>query len=149
MSSLNKVILMGRLGRDPEVRRLSDQQSVVTFSLATSESWRDKQTGERKEVTEWHQIAIFNEKLGEIAENYLKKGSLALVQGQIKTRKYEKDGVERYVTEIVLPRFGGELTLIDGGGRSDEPRSEAKAQTSKAAPKASSASSYDEDSIPF
>lgn len=116
--SVNKVILVGNLGRDPEVRAM--QQSggrVVTFSIATSETWNDRASGERKEKTQWHRIAIFNEKLGEIAEKYLRKGSKVYVEGQLETRKYtDKDGNERETTEVVIGRFKGELTLLDGRG---------------------------------
>jgi single-strand DNA-binding protein len=115
--SVNKVILVGNLGRDPEVRRMNSGDPVVTFSVATSESWRDKQTGERKEKTEWHRVVIFNENLGKIAEQYLKKGSKVYIEGQLQTRKYQdKDGVEKSSTEIVLTRFRGELTLLDSRG---------------------------------
>src|ERR1700728_4963623 len=112
--SVNKVILIGNLGRDPEVRRMNSGDSVVNFSLATTESWRDKASGERKDRTEWHNIVIFNENLGRIAEQYCKKGSKVYLEGQIQSRKYtDQSGVEKYITEIVLTRFRGELTLLD------------------------------------
>jgi single-strand DNA-binding protein len=115
--SVNKVILVGNLGRDPEVRRLNSGDQVVNLSLATSENWRDKQTGERKERTEWHRVVIFNENLGKVAEQYLKKGSKVYIEGQLQTRKYQdKDGQEKYTTEVVLQRFRGELTLLDSRG---------------------------------
>lgn len=115
--SVNKVILVGNLGRDPEARNMPSGGKVVSFSIATSESWNDKASGERKEKTQWHRIAIFNEKLGEIAEKYLKKGSKVYLEGQVESRKYtDKDGNERETTEIVLGRFRGELTLLDGRG---------------------------------
>jgi len=115
--SVNKVILVGRLGKDPEARTMQTGGKVVSFSLATSESWTDKMTGDRKEKTQWHRVVIFNEKLGEIAERYLKKGSAAYVEGSIESRKYtDKDGAERDITEIVLSRFRGELTLLDSRG---------------------------------
>src|SRR3954453_15706164 len=115
--SVNKVILVGNLGRDPEARNMQSGDKVVSFSIATSESWNDRASGERKEKTQWHRIAIFNEKLGEIAEKYLKKGSKVYIEGQIESRKYtDKDGQERETTEIVLGRFRGELTLLDGRG---------------------------------
>ena len=120
--SVNKVILIGNLGRDPEVRRLNSGDPVVSFGLATTESWRDKASGERKDRTEWHNIVIFNENLGKIAEQYLKKGSKVYLEGQIQNRKYtDQSGAEKYITEIVLQRFRGELVLLDsrGGG---EPR---------------------------
>ena len=121
--SVNKVILIGNLGRDPESRRMPSGDAMVTFSVATSESWRDKASGERKEKTEWHRVVIFNDNLAKIAEQYLRKGSKVYLEGQLQTRKYtDKDGVERSSTEIVLSRFRGELTLLDsrnseGGGR--------------------------------
>ena len=117
--SVNKVILIGNLGKDPEVRRLNSGDPVVSFSLATSESWRDKTTGERKERTEWHNIVIFNENLGKIAEQYCKKGTKVYIEGQLQTRKWQdQSGNDRYTTEIVLTRFRGELQLLDsrGGG---------------------------------
>ncbi|ACK51167.1 single-strand binding protein [Methylocella silvestris BL2] len=119
--SVNKVILIGNLGRDPETRRMNSGDAVVSFSLATTDSWRDKATGERKDRTEWHNIVIFNENLGKIADQYCKKGSKVYVEGQLQTREYtDKDGNQRKVTEIVLQRFRGELTLLDSrGGRSE------------------------------
>jgi single-strand DNA-binding protein len=115
--SVNKVILIGNLGRDPEVRRLNSGDPVVSFGLATTESWRDKATGERKDRTEWHNIVIFNENLGKIAEQYLKKGSKVYLEGQLQTREFtDKDGNQRKTTEVVLQRFRGELTLLGGRG---------------------------------
>lgn len=115
--SVNKVILIGNLGADPEVRRMPSGDAVVNLRLATTESWRDKQSGERKDKTEWHRVVIFNENLAKIAEQYLKKGSKVYVEGQLQTRKYQdKDGVEKYNTEIVLQRYRGELTLMDSRG---------------------------------
>jgi single-strand DNA-binding protein len=112
--SVNKVILIGNLGRDPEVRRMNSGDSVVSFSLATTESWRDKATGERKDRTEWHNIVIFNEALGKIAEQYCKKGAKVYLEGQLQTREYtDKEGQQRKTTEVVLQRFRGELTLLD------------------------------------
>ena len=119
--SVNKVILVGNLGRDPEVRRLSSGDPVVNFSIATSESWKDKASGERKEKTEWHNVVIFNENLAKVAEQYLRKGSKVYIEGQLQTRKWQdQQGVEKYSTEIVLQRFRGELTILDsrGGGAS-------------------------------
>jgi single-strand DNA-binding protein len=116
--SVNKVILVGNLGRDPEVRRTSAGDPVVSFSVATSESWRDKASGERKERTEWHNVVIFNENLGKIAEQYCKKGSKVYLEGQLQTREYtDRDGNQRKATEVVLTRFRGELALLDGRGR--------------------------------
>jgi single-strand DNA-binding protein len=120
--SVNKVILVGNLGKDPESRTMTSGSKVVSFSLATSESWNDKASGERKEKTQWHRVAIFNEKIGEIAERYLKKGMKVYIEGSIESRKYtDKDGQEREITEVVLPRFRGELTMLDtkGGGGGD------------------------------
>ncbi len=117
--SVNKVILIGNLGRDPEARTMQNGGKVVSFSIATSELWNDKASGERKDKTQWHRIAIFNEKLGEIAEKYLKKGSTVYIEGQLESRKYtDKDGAERETFEVVLSRFRGELTLL--GSRSSE-----------------------------
>jgi len=119
--SVNKVILVGNLGRDPEVRRLTSGDPVVNLSIATSESWRDKASGERKEKTEWHRVVIFNENLAKVAEQYLKKGSKVYVEGQLQTRKYtDKDGSEKYSTEIVLQKFRGELVMLDGRGGDGE-----------------------------
>ncbi len=121
--SVNKVILIGNLGRDPEVRRLPSGDPVVNLRIATSESWRDKQSGERKERTEWHSVAIFNEQLAKVAEQYLKKGSKVYIEGQLQTRKWQdQSGADKYTTEVVLQRYRGELTMLDGkgdgGGRS-------------------------------
>jgi single-strand DNA-binding protein len=115
--SVNKVILVGNLGRDPEVRRTNNGDPIVSFSLATSESWRDKSSGERKERTEWHNIVIFNENLGKIAEQYCKKGTKVYLEGQLQTREFtDRDGNQRRTTEVVLPRFRGALTLLDSRG---------------------------------
>ncbi|HEY5046876.1 MAG TPA: single-stranded DNA-binding protein [Rhizomicrobium sp.] len=121
--SVNKVILVGNLGRDPEMRRMPSGDPMVTFSVATSDTWRDKASGERKERTEWHRVVIFNENLAKIAEQYLRKGSKVYLEGQIQSRKFtDKEGQERSSTEVVLSRFRGELTLLDSrggeGGRS-------------------------------
>ena len=119
--SVNKVILVGNLGRDPEVRHTQDGKPIVNLSLATSESWRDRNTGERKEKTEWHRVVIFNEGLAKVAEQYLKKGSTVYIEGQLQTRKYtDKDGVEKYSTEIVLQGFNSVLTMIGGRGGAGE-----------------------------
>ena len=131
--SVNKVILIGNLGRDPEVRHTQDGTPIVNMSMATSESWRDRTSGERRERTEWHRVVIFNERLGEVAQKYLHKGSKVYIEGQLQTRKWtDQSGVEKYSTEIVLNRFRGELTMLDsrgdsasgedyGGGQSREP----------------------------
>jgi len=113
--SVNKVILVGNLGKDPEVRRMTSGEPVVNLSIATSETWRDKASGERKEKTEWHRVVIFNKNLAEVAEKYLKKGAKVYVEGQLQTRKWtDKDGAEKYSTEVVLQNFRGELTMLDG-----------------------------------
>jgi single-strand DNA-binding protein len=115
--SVNKVILVGNLGRDPEIRSTQDGTKVANLSLATSESWRDKNTGERKERTEWHRVVIFNERLVDVVEKYVKKGSKLYVEGALQTRKWtDNTGVEKYSTEVVLQRFRGELTMLDGRG---------------------------------
>ncbi len=127
--SVNKVILVGNLGRDPEVRTMQDGNPVVNLSLATSEQWRDRNTGERREKTEWHRVVIFNERRAEVAQKYLRKGSKIYIEGQLQTRKWtDQSGQEKYTTEVVLQRFRGELTMLDtrgeggggfGGGSSD------------------------------
>ncbi|MGE0499741.1 MAG: single-stranded DNA-binding protein [Rhizobiaceae bacterium] len=130
--SVNKVILVGNLGADPEIRRLNSGDPVVNIRVATSESWRDKNSGERKEKTEWHNVVIFNDNLAKVAEQYLKKGMKVYVEGQLQTRKWQdQSGQDRYTTEIVLQKFRGELQMLDargqgggdvaqsGGGRSD------------------------------
>jgi len=147
---LNKAILIGRLGRDPETRNTQSGGSVVSFSMATTETWRDKQSGERKEKSEWHNIVIWNEGIGKVAEQYLKKGSMAYVEGQIQTREYtDKEGVKRKTIEIVLQKFRGELRLLNGKNASqggDDSRGETKqssggGSTSRSAPM--------DDDIPF
>ncbi|GJD96076.1 single-stranded DNA-binding protein [Methylobacterium iners] len=115
--SVNKVILVGNLGRDPETRRLASGDPVVNLRIATSESWKDKGSGERKEKTEWHSVVIYNENLARVAEQYLRKGSKVYIEGQLQTRKWaDQSGAEKYTTEVVLQRFRGELTLLDGRG---------------------------------
>ena len=117
--SVNKVILVGNLGADPEVRRLPSGDPVINMRIATSESWRDKNSGERKEKTEWHNVVIFNENLAKVAEQYLKKGAKVYIEGQLQTRQWEdQSGQKRYSTEVVLQRFRGELQMLDsrGGG---------------------------------
>ena len=116
--SVNKVILIGNLGRDPEIRSTQDGAKIVNLNLATSERWKDRNTGEQRERTEWHRVVIFNENLGRIAEQYLRKGNTVYIEGQLQTRKWtDQQGVEKYSTEVVLQRYRGELTLL--GGRSD------------------------------
>jgi single-strand DNA-binding protein len=125
--SVNKVILVGNVGRDPEIRSTQDGQRVANFTLATSENWRDKTSGERREKTEWHRIVVFNDRLTEVIEKYVKKGSKLYIEGALQTRKWQDNqGQERYTTEIVLQRFRGELTMLDsagggGGGGAYEP----------------------------
>jgi single-strand DNA-binding protein len=115
--SVNKVILVGNLGRDPEIRTLNSGDKVVNLRIATSETWRDRQSGERKEKTEWHQVVIFNENLVKVAESYLRKGSTVYIEGALQTRKYtDQSGAERYSTEVVLQKFRGELTMLGGRG---------------------------------
>lgn len=117
MAGVNKVIIVGNLGRDPEVRSFPNGGKVVNLRIATSDTWRDKQSGERKERTEWHSVAIFNEALGKIAEQYLKKGSTVYIEGALETRKWQdQSGAERYTTEVVLRQYRGELTLLGGRG---------------------------------
>jgi single-strand DNA-binding protein len=124
--SVNKVILVGNLGKDPEIRRTQDGRPIANLSVATSESWRDKATGERKEKTEWHRVVIFNEGLCKVAEQYLKKGAKVYIEGQLQTRKWtDQSGVEKYSTEVVLQGFNSNLTMLDGrsgggGGASDD-----------------------------
>jgi single-strand DNA-binding protein len=118
--SVNKVILVGNLGKDPEVRSTQSGSKIVNFTLATSDTWNDKASGERKERTEWHRVVIFNERLADIAERYLRKGRKVYVEGSLQTRKWtDQSGQEKYTTEIVIDRFRGELTLLDSG-RSEE-----------------------------
>lgn len=119
--SINKVILVGNLGRDPEVRNSNDGSKIVQLSVATSESWKDKMSGERKEKTEWHRVVVFNDRLADIAEKYLRKGSKIFVEGQLQTRKWtDQQGQEKYTTEVVLQRYRGEITMLDGRGDSDQ-----------------------------
>ncbi len=134
--SVNKVILIGNLGADPEVRRLNSGDQVVNMRVATTETWRDKASGERKERTEWHNVVIFNENLGKIAEQYCKKGTKVYLEGQLQTRKWQdQSGEDRYTTEVVLQRFRGELTLLDLRGAA----ATATAFPTRAAPPAASA----------
>jgi len=116
--SVNKVILVGNLGADPEIRRLNSGDPVVSMRIATSETWRDKNSGERKEKTEWHNVVIFNDNLAKVAEQYLKKGAKVYIEGQLQTRKWQdQSGQERYTTEIVLQKFRGELQMLDTRGQ--------------------------------
>jgi single-strand DNA-binding protein len=117
--SVNKVILVGNLGADPDVKRTQDGRPIVNLSIATSESWRDKNTGERKDKSEWHRVVIFSEGLCRVAENYLKKGSKVYLEGALQTRKWDKDGVTQYSTEVVLQGFNSTLTMLDGKDNRD------------------------------
>ena len=115
MASVNKVILVGNLGRDPEVRYTPGGAAIANISIATTSQWKDKGTGEQREETEWHRVVIFNKNLADVAEKYLKKGAKVYVEGQLQTRKWtDKDGAEKYSTEVVLQNFRGELTMLDG-----------------------------------
>jgi single-strand DNA-binding protein len=141
--SVNKVILIGNLGRDPEVRSTQNGGKIVNLNVATSESWKDKSTGDRQEKTEWHRVVIFNDRVGEIAERYLKKGSKVYIEGALQTRKWtDKEGQERYSTEIVIGRFKGELTLLDsrggGGDSGSEDRAPARSERPSGGDKGSS-----------
>jgi single-strand DNA-binding protein len=145
--SVNKVILVGNLGKDPEVRHGQDGFKVVSFPVATSDSWKDKVTGERKEKTEWHRVVILNDKLGDVAEKYLRKGSKVYVEGQLQTRKWsDQSNQERYTTEVVIPKFRGELSLLDAkSSNSSESNNHSHNQGTN------SSSEFDElnDEIPF
>jgi single-strand DNA-binding protein len=117
--SVNKVILIGNLGADPEVRSLPSGGKVVNLRVATTDTWRDKNSGERKERTEWHRVVIFNEGLARVAEQYLRKGAKVYIEGALQTRKWEKEGVDQYTTEIVLQNFNSQLTMLDGRGEGE------------------------------
>lgn len=151
MSSVNKVILVGNLGRDPEVRHTQDGKPIVNLSIATSESWRDRNSGERKEKTEWHRVVIFNEALAKVAEQYLKKGSTVYIEGQLQTRKYtDQSGAEKYSTEVVLQKFRGELVML--GGKGDTAANDAAQSAKSAAKSAASGQSFNrdlDDEVPF
>lgn len=154
--SVNKVILVGNLGRDPEVRTMQSGDEVCNLSIATSESWKDKTSGERKEKTEWHRVVIFNQGLVKICKSYLKKGSKVYIEGQLETRSWEQDGQKKYSTEVVLRPYRGELTMLDskGGGSSsfqdNEPGGYDQSAPRAAAAGGSSAPIDEmEDEIPF
>ena len=163
--SVNKVILIGNLGADPEIRRTNDGRPIANLRVATSESWRDKATGERKERTEWHRVVIFNEQLCKIAEQYLKKGAKVYLEGQLQTRKWQdKDGQDRYSTEVVLQGFNAQLTMLDARGSGEQgaenggdfgrttPMESARSGARPAAPARSGGASLSEDlddEIPF
>ncbi len=150
--SVNKVILVGNLGRDPEVRHTQDGSPIVNLSVATSESWKDRASGERRERTEWHRVVIFNENLGRIAEQYIKKGSKVYLEGQLQTRKWtDASGQDRYTTEVVLGRFRGELTMLDSRAAASEGFAGAEAGTGagSAPPYQAEAGADIDDEIPF
>lgn len=153
--SVNKVILVGNLGRDPEVRQTQDGNPIVNLSLATSENWRDKSTGERRERTEWHRVVIFNERLADVAQKFLRKGSKIYIEGQLQTRKWtDQDGRDRYSTEVVLQRFRGELTMLDsrsegGGGGGDYGDSGGGGGGPSSPPSGGSGGGDLDDEIPF
>jgi single-strand DNA-binding protein len=153
--SINKVILIGNLGADPEVRAMQDGREVCNLRIATSESWKDKSTGERREKTEWHRVVIFNDGLVNVAKNYLKKGSKVYIEGALQTRKWtNKEGQEQYSTEVVLQGFGGNLTMLDGkpGGASaggDYQGGSSYAQSGAAPQRARAVEADLDDEIPF
>ena len=150
MTDLNRASLIGRLGKDPESRSMQNGGAVVSFSIATAETWKDKSSGEKRERTQWHNIVIFNEGLGKVASQYLRKGHKVFIEGAIETRKWtDKEGKERYSTEIVLKQFNGQLILLEGRNSSGggEPGDEG-ARSSKPAPKGRSQDEFDAD-IPF
>lgn len=133
--SVNKVILVGNLGKDPEMRMTQDGTKIANLSLATTESWRDKETQERKDKTEWHRVVIFNDKLAEVAEKYLRKGAKVYVEGQLQTRKWtDQGGQERYTTEVVLSRFRGDITMLDSRNQNSPDSGETQSYASSAAP---------------
>jgi single-strand DNA-binding protein len=149
MAGVNKVILVGNAGRDPEVRRMTSGDSVVSFSIATTESWRDKATGERKDRTEWHNVVIFNEGIRKVAEQYVKKGSKLYLEGQLCTREYtDRDGNKRKSTEIVLQKFRGELTLLGDPQSNRDPGDYGTTRTREEKPAGRLADQIDDD-IPF
>lgn len=147
--SINKVILIGNLGKDPEVRKTQDGKSIVNFSVATSETWKDRNTGERREKTEWHRVVVFNEGLARIAEQYLRKGSKVYIEGQLQTRKWtDQSGQEKYTTEVVLQGFNSALTMLDG--RRDGGASEFGGGGARDSMPASGGQSFElDDEIPF
>lgn len=146
--SVNKVILIGNLGRDPEIRSMPNGDRVANLSLATSESWKDKSSGERKEKTEWHRVSIFNDNIVKTAENYLKKGSTVYIEGQLETRKWtDKDGVEKYSTEVKVGKFNGVLTML--GGKPDGERGATHEQAASRETETKSNYAFDDSDIPF
>lgn len=151
--SINKVILVGNLGRDPEVRQTQDGRPIVQLSIATSETWRDKNSGERRERTEWHRVVIFNENLCKVAQDFLTKGRKVYIEGQLQTRKWtDQSGQEKYSTEVVLQRFRGELTMLDSRADSAAPGAGADAESAPepaAAQTPESGQTDLDDEIPF
>ncbi len=153
--SINKVILVGNLGKDPEIRQMADGTKLASFSVATSEVWKDRASGERKERTEWHRVVVFNDKLAEIVEKYVKKGSKLYLEGQLQTRKWTdtNSGQEKYTTEVVLSKFKGELTLLDSKGTSGGGEADFSTDLSVGAPAFQGTSSEGldklDDDIPF
>lgn len=147
---VNKVIIIGNLGADPEVRRTQDGRPIANLRIATSESWRDKSTGERKEKTEWHRVVIFNEGLCKVAEQYVRKGAKVYIEGQLQTRKWtDQSGAEKYSTEIVLNGYGAVLTMLDGPQSSGDKQGAAKPSYGDVKGKAKPADDDLDDSIPF
>ena len=133
--SVNKVILVGNVGKDPEVRTTQDGSKIVNFSLATSETWNDRASGERKERTEWHRVVVFNDRIGDVVEKYVRKGSKLYVEGSLQTRKWtDQSGQERYTTEVVIGRFKGELTMLDTRGSGESGAGESGGYRDRAAP---------------
>ena len=150
MSSVNKVILIGNLGADPEIRRTQDGKPIANLRIATSETWRDKASGERREKTEWHRVVIFNDGLCWVAEKYLKKGAKVHIEGALQTRKWQdKDGADRYSTEVVLQGFNATLTMLDGRGEGDAGTSAPPPRERKPAPAASSRRDDLDDDLPW
>jgi len=153
MSSVNKVIIVGNVGKDPEIRHTQDGKAIVNLSIATSETWRDKASGERKEKTEWHRVVIFNEGIAKVAEAYVKKGSKLYIEGQLQTRKWtDKDGVEKYSTEVVLQNYGGALVLLgEKGERQEQSAGDIEKEVQKTFPGAKAKTrEFDPDAdIPF
>jgi single-strand DNA-binding protein len=151
--SVNKVILVGNLGADPDVRSMQSGDEVCNLSIATSESWKDKSTGERREKTEWHRVVIFNQGLVTVCKNYLKKGAKVYIEGQLETRSWEQDGQKKYTTEVVLRPFRGELTMLDsrnsGGGMSSGPQDNYQSNQSSGGQRQSAPVDEFEDEIPF
>lgn len=131
MSSVNKVILVGNLGRDPEVRNTQSGSKIVNLAIATSDTWNDRNTGERRDRTEWHRVSIFNERVGDVAERYLRKGRKVYIEGELRTRKWtDQQGVEKYTTEVVIAQFRGNLVLLDSQNKTNDQPAQSTNQTS-------------------